>query len=44
MFFWMKISNLIIPIRPPSEIELQGLDATQMGALAYPDFAPAVEK
>jgi hypothetical protein len=29
---------------PGGIFELQGLDATQMGALAYPDFAPAVEK
>jgi Amt family ammonium transporter len=43
MYIWMKLSNLIVPMRPPIEIELQGLDATQMGALAYPDFAPVEE-
>jgi ammonia channel protein AmtB len=37
----MKLSNLIIPIRPTAEEELKGLDATQMGVLAYPDFEPA---
>jgi len=41
MFIWMKFSNLIVPIRPTREVELAGLDSTQMGALAYPDFAPA---
>jgi ammonia channel protein AmtB len=30
MFVWMKVSNLIIPIRPPSEIELHAFDATQV--------------
>lgn len=30
MFIWMKVGNPIIPIRPPSEIELHALDATQM--------------
>jgi ammonia channel protein AmtB len=33
MFIWMKVSNLVIPIRPPSEIELQVLNATQMRRL-----------
>jgi ammonium transporter, Amt family len=43
MYGWMKFSNLIIPIRPTAEEELKGLDATQMGVLAYPDFQPATE-
>jgi ammonium transporter, Amt family len=38
MYAWMKLSNLIVPIRPTAEEELKGLDATQMGILAYPDF------
>jgi ammonium transporter, Amt family len=41
MYAWMKFSNLIIPIRPSAEEEIKGLDATQMGVLAYPDFQPA---
>ena len=41
MYAWMKFSNLIVPIRPTKEEELKGLDATQMGVLAYPDFQPA---
>jgi Amt family ammonium transporter len=43
MYAWMKFSNLIIPIRPTREEELEGLDATQMGVLAYPDFQPGKE-
>jgi Amt family ammonium transporter len=43
MYAWMKFSNLIVPIRPSREEELKGLDATQMGVLAYPDFQPAHE-
>jgi Amt family ammonium transporter len=38
MYAWMKLSNMIVPIRPTAEEELKGLDATQMGILAYPDF------
>ena len=41
MYAWMKFSNLIVPIRPTREQELLGLDASQMGVLAYPDFEPA---
>jgi hypothetical protein len=44
MFIWMKVSNLIIPIGPPSEIERHALDATQMRRLPIPDSAPPVEK
>ena len=43
MYAWMKFSNLIVPIRPTREEELKGLDATQMGVFAYPDFQPANE-
>ncbi|HTQ39657.1 MAG TPA: ammonium transporter [Pirellulales bacterium] len=43
MYLWMNFSNLIVPIRPSKEIELAGLDATQMGSPAYPDFKPSVE-
>ena len=41
MYVSMKFSNLIIPIRPTAEEELKGLDGTQVGVLAYPDFEPA---
>jgi ammonium transporter, Amt family len=35
---WFKISNLITPIRVPREVELQGLDIPEMGALGYAGF------
>jgi Amt family ammonium transporter len=38
-YVWFKISNLITPIRVPREVELDGLDIPEMGALGYPDFA-----
>src|SRR5580658_2201532 len=44
MYAWMKVSNWLIPIRPSAAIDPAGLDATQMGAPAYPDFQPAIEK
>ena len=37
-FVWFKISNLIVPIRVSKEVEMEGLDTTEMGAQAYPDF------
>ncbi len=44
MYAWMKFSNLIIPMRASKEDELQGLDATQMGTLAYPEFELVPQK
>jgi Amt family ammonium transporter len=38
-FVWFKLSNLIIPLRVSPEVEMQGLDIPEMGALGYPDFA-----
>ena len=37
-FAFFKISNLITPMRVSKETELAGLDSTEMGAHAYPDF------
>ena len=37
-FVWFKISNLITPLRVTREVETQGLDHPEMGALGYPDF------
>ena len=37
-YAWFELSNRISPIRVGRETELQGLDAPEMGALAYPDF------
>ena len=38
MYPFFRLSNLIIPIRVKPEVELQGLDLPEMGALGYPDF------
>lgn len=35
---WFKVSDMITPIRVPEEVELEGLDAPEMGTLGYPDF------
>jgi Amt family ammonium transporter len=40
-FIWFKVSNLLTPIRVSPEVELQGLDSPEMGALGYPDFTVA---
>jgi Amt family ammonium transporter len=38
-YVWFKVSNLITPIRVDAEVEIEGLDANEVGVLAYPDFA-----
>jgi Amt family ammonium transporter len=38
MYPFFKITNLFLPLRVSREIELQGLDMPEMGALGYPDF------
>jgi Amt family ammonium transporter len=37
-YVWFKLSNLIFPIRVTADVEVQGLDGPEMGALGYPDF------
>jgi Amt family ammonium transporter len=37
-YVWFKISDKITPIRVSAEVEMQGLDVPEMGALGYPDF------
>jgi ammonium transporter, Amt family len=37
-YVWFKFSNLITPLRVPEEVEIEGLDVPEMGALGYPDF------
>jgi Amt family ammonium transporter len=37
-YVWFKLSNFIAPIRVPEDVEVQGLDGPEMGALGYPDF------
>ena len=38
-YVWFKLSDMITPIRVAKDVELEGLDSPEMGALAYPDFA-----
>jgi Amt family ammonium transporter len=40
-FVWFKLSDKITPLRVPSDVEMQGLDIPEMGALGYPDFTVA---
>ena len=35
---WFKLSNLIIPIRSKKDDELAGLDISELGVEAYPDY------
>ena len=37
-FLFFKISNMFVKLRSKREDEIQGLDAPEMGAEAYPDF------
>ncbi len=37
-YAWFKLSNLLVPIRVSRDIEVEGLDLPEMGALGYPDF------
>lgn len=36
---WFQISNHYSPMRVSRDVELEGLDGPELGALAYPDFA-----
>lgn len=40
-FVWFKFSDLIFKIRVSPEVEIEGLDNPEMGALGYPDFTVA---
>ena len=40
-YAWFQLSNLITPIRVSRDVEIQGLDGPEMGALGYPDFTVA---
>jgi Amt family ammonium transporter len=42
-YVWFKLSDKITPLRVSAEAELEGLDMPEMGAMGYPDFAPAVK-
>jgi Amt family ammonium transporter len=36
---WFHVSNRYCPMRVSRDVELEGLDGPELGALAYPDFA-----
>jgi Amt family ammonium transporter len=40
-YVWFKLSDKIFPLRVTREVEIEGLDAPEVGALGYPDFAVA---
>jgi Amt family ammonium transporter len=44
-FAFFKIQNAVMKggIRPSAEMEIEGMDIPEMGALAYPEFEPFVE-
>jgi Amt family ammonium transporter len=37
-FIWFKISDKLVKMRVAPEVEMEGLDMPEMGALGYPDF------
>jgi Amt family ammonium transporter len=39
MYVFFKLLDKVIPLRVSEEIELEGLDASQVSATAYPDFS-----
>jgi Amt family ammonium transporter len=39
MFVFFKILNLIVPLKVSEELEVEGLDQTEVAVSAYPDFA-----
>jgi Amt family ammonium transporter len=45
-FAFFKLQNALTKggIRPPAEMEIQGMDIPEMGALAYPEFEFAIER
>jgi Amt family ammonium transporter len=45
-FLFFKIQNAVMKggIRPAAEMEIEGMDIPEMGALAYPEFERAIEQ
>jgi ammonium transporter, Amt family len=37
-YVWFKLSNLITPLRVSKEVEIEGLDLPEVGAMGYPEF------
>jgi Amt family ammonium transporter len=38
MYAFFKLLNMIVPLRVPSEVEIEGLDRHEVGVEAYADF------
>ena len=38
-YVWFKASDKLTPVRVSRDVELEGLDAPEVGTLAYPDFS-----
>jgi Amt family ammonium transporter len=38
-WIWFQLCNRYVPMRVSRDVELEGLDGPELGALAYPDFA-----
>jgi Amt family ammonium transporter len=41
MYAFFKLSNLVVPLRVPQELEMEGLDQREVAVSAYPDFTIA---
>ena len=39
MYVFFKLLDKVIPLRVSEEIELEGLDESQVSVIAYPDFS-----
>jgi Amt family ammonium transporter len=41
MYAFFKLSNLVVPLRVPHDLEMEGLDQHEVAVSAYPDFTIA---
>jgi Amt family ammonium transporter len=41
MYAFFKLSNVVVPLRVPQELEMEGLDQHEVAVSAYPDFTIA---
>jgi Amt family ammonium transporter len=41
MYVFFKLSNLVVPLRVPQDLEMEGLDQREVAVSAYPDFTIA---
>ena len=37
-FVFLKVTNMVVPMRVAEEVELEGLDQSEVAVTAYPDF------